>query len=598
VREAVPRRNAADTESETKTTLPNREALSETVSTNGPDREETVTDVSLQSGDKLGKYEIRKKLGEGGMGAVYLAFDPMIEREVAIKVLPPRVASQPKALDRFLTEARATGKLNHPNVIAIYDIAQEEGVYYIVMELVRGGSAAELIDSGDRIDWQRACQIAADASEGLAAAHAAGLVHRDIKPENLMLTDDGVVKVVDFGLAKVVDVTDRAQLGLTRAGQILGTPHYMSPEQFQGQAVDARSDVYGLGATLYHLLTGRPPFADATNVVTLLTAHMQKSPPDPAEADKAIPAAFGDIVRKAMAKDPEQRYRDAAGLAAALQEVLSSAEGSVPMVAAPTYRALKSAVVIEPSKMQAMMFERALKNAGASAVTICASAAEARSRCQSEPPDLLITAMELSDAKGIELIRVLREDPHQRDSVLVLNSSSPDVEQLVEAGKTGPMAVVSKTTKPNQLLRALHSCTFLDVPDPSAARQIDPMTLRIGFVCDAAKIPDPIATLARETNLLDVQVTTFDALAAGKQLSGTVDLIIASRTAGDAAQDARMYVDLLSRVKRGAKAAAAVQVAGQRITLRGVQCGDFTSISRCPLDKERLLRVIQLCRND
>ena len=381
------------------------DALQETLNTKALPREEVATDDTLQSGDRLGKYEIRKKLGQGGMGTVYLAFDPMIEREVAIKVLPPHVASQPQALDRFLSEARATGRLNHSNVVAIYDIAQEEDVYYIVMELVRGGSAAEFVASRRKIDWRRACEIAAGASEGLAAAHAAGLIHRDIKPDNLMLTDEGVVKVVDFGLAKLVDIANQSKLGLTAAGQMLGTPHYMSPEQFQGNRVDAQSDVYNMGATLYTLLTGQPPFADASNVVTLMRAHLLQPPPDPTERNQELPSACRDIVQKAMAKEPDQRFRDAGGLAAALREMLARATGSERADVAHTYRALKSAVVVEPSKMQAMMFEKALQNAGATSITICGAAADAQRLCQSETPDLLITAMQLPDAKGSELIR-------------------------------------------------------------------------------------------------------------------------------------------------------------------------------------------------
>jgi serine/threonine protein kinase len=545
----------------------------------------------------LGKYEIRNKLGEGGMGAVYLAFDPMIEREVAIKVLPPHVASKPKALDRFLSEARATGKLSHPNVVAIYDIANEENVSYIVMELVRGGSGSEFIQSRSVIDWRQACEIAADACDGLAAAHAAGLVHRDIKPDNLMLTNEGVVKVVDFGLSKLVDAAKETQLGLTSAGQILGTPSYMSPEQFQGQSVDARSDVYSMGGTLYSLLTGQAPYSEASNMIQLMTSHLQKPPPDPVAVNSEVPASCRRIVEKAMAKKPEQRYRDAGELAAALREVLSGASDSEQVLIPQVYRPLESVVVVEPSKMQAMMLEKALKNAGASVVAICTSAGAAERECASKPPDLLITAMQLTDAKGIDLLRRLREDRQQGDTVLVLNSSDSNIGQLAEVGQSGPLAVVSKKTKADELLRALHACTFLDIPNLSATKELDPTTLRLGFVCDAARIPDPIAALVRQANLLDVQVTTFDELAAGKGLSGTIDLVIALRTAGDATKDNWLYTDLLSRVKLEAKALAAVQVDGERLTLRAVQRGDFTAVSRCQLDEARMLRVVQLCRS-
>lgn len=581
----------SETESET--------AFAFTIDTDSPVADDAAPDAEethplLQTGAQLGKYEIRQKLGQGGMGAVYLAFDPMIEREVAIKVLPPQVARQSKALQRFLSEARATGKLNHPNVVAIYDIGKEADLYYIVMELVRGGSGAEFIADRDVIDWKQACEVAADACDGLAAAHAAGLVHRDIKPENLMLTNNRVVKVVDFGLAKLVDVTNESKLGLTGAGQIMGTPHYMSPEQFQGQAVDARSDVYSMGGTLHTLLTGQPPFPAASNVISLMTAHINQSPPDPAEVNNQIPNSCGDIVRKAMAKSPDRRFRDAGEMAAALRDVLNDADQGGTM---QTYHPLQSVVIVEPSKMQAMMLERALKNAGASVVSICGSTADAQLRCADDPPDLLITAMQLADAKGIDLIQQLREDPTQRDTVLVLNSIDANIGQLVNVGQSGPLAVVSKKTKPDQLLRAIHACTFLDIQNPRGDAVTNATSLRYGFVCDAAKIPDPIAVLIRQANLLDVQVMTFDDLAAGKTISGTVDLLIALRIAGDAADDTWLYTDLLSRVKMDARTLAAVQVDGHRLTLRAVQRGGFTAVFRCPLNDKRMLRLVQLCQS-
>ena len=160
---------------------------------------------ALSAGDKIGKYEIRSLLGEGGMGAVYLAYDPLIEREVALKVLSQDVGNSHAALQRFLGEARAIGRLNSPHVVSIYDIDQWNNQYYIVMELLTGGSVADLSDMQGAMPWEEAFQIVAQAARGLAAAHAAGMIHRDIKPENLMLTADGLVKVVDFGLSKLLD---------------------------------------------------------------------------------------------------------------------------------------------------------------------------------------------------------------------------------------------------------------------------------------------------------------------------------------------------------------------------------------------------------
>ena len=617
---------------------------------NAPDQsltrhEESSTDRELLTGDTLGKYKLRKKLGQGGMGTVYLAFDPMIEREVAVKVLPPQVAGQSKAHDRFLSEARATGKLNHPNVVAIYDIAREGDSYYIVMEFLRGGSAAEYVASHDSIDWRDACRMAADASEGLAAAHAAGFIHRDVKPENLMLTDDGVVKIVDFGLSKLVDMANETRPGLTTAGQILGTPHYMSPEQFLGENVDARSDVYSMGGAFYFLLTGKPPFANVTNLIHLLTAHVRQDPPDPTATDDRIPAVCGQIIAKAMAKQPDARYRDAGQMAAALRAAASSSTGrgnatgeievarnadpentgpentgpenAGPAIADPAiadpeddgtpdaksaecvvvqdYRRLRSVIVVEPSKMQAMMLEGSLRKYGATAFTVCTSVAEALGRFESSLPDLLISALELTDGNGIDLICELRRNPRLHDVVLVINSNDASIERLVEAGQAGPVAAVSKQTRPDEFLRALDCCTFLDIDGSSTGEHIDATSLRLGVVCDSPRVPESVASLLRGADLLDVQVTTFDELAAGREFSGALDVTIALRTAGDAAGDTRIYTDLLSRVKSDTKAIAAVQVDGEQLTLRAVHRRGFTAISRCPLDDKRLARVLRLC---
>lgn len=579
----------------TDSTLQNVASLSQTAGAHLSGIEESAH-RELGAGEKLGKYGIQKKLGQGGMGAVYLAFDPMIEREVAIKVLPPQIAEKPTALARFFSEARATGKLNHPNVVAIYDIAQQGNIYYIVMELVRGGSGAEFIANRQTFDWRQATQVAADACTGLAAAHAVGLVHRDIKPENIMLSTEGTAKVVDFGLSKIVDVANEGQLGLTNAGRIMGTPQYMSPEQFKGQHVDARSDVYGMGATLFTLLTGQRPYQDAGNLVHLMMAHLQTPPPDPTDVDPEIPVALKRIIAKAMAKDPDQRYRDAGDFAAALHSILADSSDCRQLGAAQLNRPLKTVVAVEPSRMQAMMLRDALLKAGASEVAVCSSKADAYARCESDPPELLITAMQLSDGKGVELIRQLREDLDLHDSLLVLNSSDSDIERLLETVQTGPLAVVSKKTKPDDLLRAIHGSTFLDVGSMAPGKELDPSTLQYGFACDSAKIPDSIASLIRQGNLLDVQIATYDELAAGNASFDKMDLVLALRTAGDAVADTRLYTDLLSRVKSEAtRLLAAVQVDGRRLTLRAVQRRGFTAVARCELDVDRIRRLVQLC---
>ncbi|MBM4076845.1 MAG: serine/threonine protein kinase, partial [Planctomycetes bacterium] len=284
------------------------------------------TGVSRQVlvGENVGKYLIRGLLGEGGMGAVYLAFDPLIEREVALKVLAEGVGNSEVALQRFLGEARAIGRMNHPNVVSIYDIDQWNSHYYLVMELLSGGSVASLVEKDDGLPWQQACDLIAQAASGLAAAHAAGMIHRDIKPENLMLTKEGIVKVVDFGLSKLLDAANDTRSAVTKVGQILGTPQYMSPEQFEAIQVDARTDIYSLGATLFRLLTSRFPFHDCRTIVQVMTAHLTKPPPIAKEFKSDVPSECDRIIAKSMAKNREDRYQSAADLAADLKQLLAT----------------------------------------------------------------------------------------------------------------------------------------------------------------------------------------------------------------------------------------------------------------------------------
>jgi serine/threonine-protein kinase len=231
--------------------------------------------------DKLGDFKFLELLGEGGMGAVYRARQESLARDVAVKILPERLTRNPKFVQRFYREARAAAGLVHPNVVQIYSIGQDEdrGVHYYAMELVRGQDLAQILKGGVRFSVDQALTIVLQAAEGLAAAAESGLIHRDIKPANMMLSPKGQVKIMDFGLAKMAagDAID-----VTEAGSIVGTASYMSPEQGLGKELDFRTDIYSLGAVLYELLTGRPPFkADDPSAVIYL--HVYEQPKRPGE---------------------------------------------------------------------------------------------------------------------------------------------------------------------------------------------------------------------------------------------------------------------------------------------------------------------------
>jgi len=265
--------------------------------------------------NQLGKYRITGRLGQGGMGVVYEAEDTVLQRQVAIKVLPTTVSANAVALRRFLLEAEAAGRLSHPNVVATYDVDQSGGAYYIAMELIRGGSAQDLLKVRGRLPWTEATRIIAEACRGLTAAHAAGLIHRDIKPANIMCSAQGAVKLADFGLVKQAD---QDTTSLTNAGRVIGTPSYMSPEQCNARPLDFRCDIYALGATYYALLVGRPPFV-GNGPLDVMFAHCHHAIPDPRECDPAIPDACAALVRRAMAKDPAKRFASAAEMLAALE---------------------------------------------------------------------------------------------------------------------------------------------------------------------------------------------------------------------------------------------------------------------------------------
>ena len=267
--------------------------------------------------EKLGRYEVIRELGKGAMGIVYEGLDPNIGRRVAIKTARRDVIAASgmadELMERFLREARAAGGLNHPNIITIYDADEEGGTAYIAMEYLEGGDLEDLINQKQRFDPPKVAEIGATISRGLAHAHQQGIVHRDVKPANIMVLPDETIKIADFGIARVSDSC------LTPTGSMIGTPHYMSPEQFMAQRVDGRSDLFSVGIIIYELLTGEKPFPGEA-----LSAVMQKvlktDPIPPRELNFAVSECLSQVVMKALSKDPSRRYQDGNAMAAALLE--------------------------------------------------------------------------------------------------------------------------------------------------------------------------------------------------------------------------------------------------------------------------------------
>ena len=293
--------------------------------------------MSLASGTKLGPYEIQSPLGSGGMGDVYRARDTRLSRDVALKILPDSFAGSGDRLQRFETEARAVAALNHPNILAVFDIGQHNSSPYLVAELLDGRTLREILEDG-ALPQRKAIEYAVQIAQGLASAHDKGIVHRDVKPENVFITRDGHVKILDFGLAKQAQAAATADGATmtsshTAAGMVLGTAAYMSPEQVRGEDADARSDIFAFGAVLYETLCGSRAFHRNTTAETM-TAVLREDPPEVSGSGRAISPALDRIVRRCLEKDPEQRFQSAKDLSFALS-ALSGSDSSVASRIAP-----------------------------------------------------------------------------------------------------------------------------------------------------------------------------------------------------------------------------------------------------------------------
>ena len=279
--------------------------------------------MPLERGNSIGSYRVLFRLGSGGMGEVWKGQDTRSGREVAIKVLSPEAVQDSDRMRRFAMEANATSALDHPNILAVYEVGQSEAGPYIVTEYVDGETVRSLLMSGP-LPLARALDIAAQAAEGVANAHGAGVIHRDLKPENLMVRRDGSVKILDFGLAKLLRPGESssgiAVEGLTAAGMVIGTAGYLSPEQLRGDKASERSDVFALGVVLYEMATGENPFR-RNNAVDTFTAILRDDPPPLDPRLGPVPVELPLALGKALAKKAEERYPSARELATDLREI-------------------------------------------------------------------------------------------------------------------------------------------------------------------------------------------------------------------------------------------------------------------------------------
>jgi len=261
-----------------------------------------------------GRYLVESELGRGGMATVFKGTDTVLGRPVALKVLSPQYSGDANFVTRFRREAQAAARLNHPNLVSVYDTGTDDGIHFIVMEYVEAKTLADYLAGGGRIMPERSIEIAEAVCDALSVAHAHGIIHRDIKPANIMITAKGDVKVTDFGIARVISGADT----LAQTAAVLGTASYLSPEQAQSQPVDQRSDIYSLGVALYEMVTGSPPFSGDSPVM-VASKHVLEQPTPPSKLNADVSPELEAVIMKAMAKNPDNRYQDADEMRADLE---------------------------------------------------------------------------------------------------------------------------------------------------------------------------------------------------------------------------------------------------------------------------------------
>ncbi|MFM7163868.1 MAG: protein kinase domain-containing protein, partial [Planctomycetaceae bacterium] len=448
------------------------------------------------------------------------------------------------------------------------------------------------------LPWQQACRMTAQAAKGLSAAHAAGLIHRDIKPANLMIGRDGLVKVVDFGLSKAVHADAALRDGATQAGQILGTPHYMSPEQFEGAGVTPATDIYSLGATLYRLLTGRYPFESAGSIVALMKSHLMDPVPSIQPWAGDVPAECDRLIQRAMQKRAADRFGSAAEFADALELLLA---GSSAVISGPvagvlpqvTERILCRVLIAERSAMQGRMLAAGLKAAGAEVVELHSTVSAADARLPEVSPDVVWTAMELDDARGIDWLRRLSRRGSLADRVAVLHSSGLQPKDLQEFGGAACRVVAPKTAAAEVIVRVLSALGPVRSSAWAASSGVvgDLSRLSLRVFTDTGVLPENLKELLRSLQLMDVRVESLLRMSAVPETDGSLSLVL--RTGEPTAGDSAMLAELLCG--RQAEPVLILQSGAAGLLLRGAGWRGVLGVTERLVDSrvfETALRIL------
>ncbi len=366
-------------------------------------------EAPLALGDQVAHYRIVSRLGEGGMGEVYLATDTRLERSVALKVLPTAVAHDPMRMERFSLEAKAASALNHPNVAHIYEIGEDRGIHFLAMEYVEGQALDRRI-GGSALPVAELAEIGAQIADALDAAHAKGIVHRDIKPANIIVTPRGAVKVLDFGLAKVAGPlgseleTQIETRALSAAGMLIGTVVYMSPEQALGRPVDHRTDLFSLGVVLYQMATGRLPF-EGSNPSETIARILTESPPAIARFNYDVPEELDRIVRKCLEKDRERRYQSAKDLMLDLKTLAGERETPGPRRRAGSK--IRVVIVDDEDLARQLLREYLRGEEDIEIVAECANGFAAVKTVSEQQPDLLFLDVQMPKLDGFEVLELV-----------------------------------------------------------------------------------------------------------------------------------------------------------------------------------------------